>query len=345
MPTFTVFKGAEDGKPKKSTTTKPDKLEGDNVLLRVTASGVCGTDLHYGTSSADHRLHQQLTQDMVLGHEGVGVVEDVGPDVKFLRKGQRVGWGYETNSCGHCMECLQGEETFCPDRVMYGSPQTRDQGSFGTSAVWREAFLFPIPDSLSDADAAPLQCGGATVFTALQGIRSGETVGVMGVGGLGHLAIQFAAKMGCRVVVISGSERKKQQAMALGAHEFIAAAGERDGKLETKSPINRLLVTTSAQPKWDTILPLLAPRSQVYPLSVSEGNFEFPYMGMLAKGVHIQGSIVANRYVHREMLDFAAFHEIKPIIEKFPMTEEGVAAALDRLEKGQVTYRAVLMAQ
>ncbi|UNI24722.1 Alcohol dehydrogenase (NADP(+)) [Purpureocillium takamizusanense] len=354
MPTFTVFKGGEGGKPKESTTTKPDQLVGDNVLVKVTASGVCGTDLHY------------LTQDMVLGHEGVGIVQDLGPDVKFLRRGQRVGWGYETNSCGHCMECLQGEETFCPQRVMYGMPASADQGSFAAGAVWREAFLHPLPDALPDEHAAPLQCGGATVFTALQGVRPGETVGVMGVGGLGHLAIQFAAKMGCRVVVLSGSERKKGQALELGAHEFVAmsAAGRssnknnKDGQqqqqqqqngehdeLEIKSPINRLLVTTSAQPQWDVLLPLLAPRSQIYPLSVDGGNFEFPYMPILAKGIRIQGVIVATRAVHREMLDFAAFHDVRPIVEKFPMTEEGIAAALDRLEKGQVTYRAVLMAQ
>ncbi|GJN73939.1 hypothetical protein PLIIFM63780_008010 [Purpureocillium lilacinum] len=343
MPTFTVFKGNDAGKPKKSTTTKPDELVGDNVLVKVTASGVCGTDLHF------------LKQDMVLGHEGVGIVQATGPEVKFLQKGQRVGWGYETDSCGHCMECLQGEETFCPQRVMYGMPASADQGSFATEAVWREAFLHPLPDSLSDEDAAPLQCGGATVFTALKGIRPGETVGVMGVGGLGHLAIQFAAKMGCRVVVISGSERKKQQALELGAHEFIATGGRAEGKsngenganskIETKSPINRLLVTTSAQPQWDVLLPLLAPRSQIYPLSVDEGNFEFPYMPILGQGIRIQGVIVATRAVHREMLDFAALHAIKPIIEKFPMTEDGIAAALDRLDKGQVTYRAVLMAQ
>lgn len=92
---------------------------------------------------------------MVLGHEGVGVVESVGPEVKYLKQGDRVGWGYENDSCGHCLECLQGCETFCPKRELYGGANT-DQGSFASHAVWREAFLHPIPDSMSDEAAAPL---------------------------------------------------------------------------------------------------------------------------------------------------------------------------------------------
>ncbi|KAK9326522.1 chaperonin 10-like protein, partial [Lipomyces starkeyi] len=144
MLSFTVFKGQPNGIPKKSTTTKPDQLTGDNVFVRVTASGLCGTDLHY----------KHL--DIVLGHEGVGVVEAVGPDCRFLKKGDRVGWGYEVDSCGHCLECLQGKEIFCPERALYGV-KNLDQGSFATHAIWREAFLHPIPEGLSDVDAAPLQ--------------------------------------------------------------------------------------------------------------------------------------------------------------------------------------------
>ena len=124
---------------------------------------------------------------MVLGHEGVGVVEAVGPDVKVLKKGDRVGWGYEHDSCGHCDQCLSGRETYCPERKMYGLADF-DQGSFASGAVWREAFLFKTPDGLSDEAAAPLQCGGATVFNALYSydIKPTETVGVMGVGSLGE---------------------------------------------------------------------------------------------------------------------------------------------------------------
>lgn len=350
MPTFTVFKGRADGTPIKSTTTKPEELKGDSVLVKITASGVCGTDLHYVSlysiaiflSSVLQLTPIQKGADMVLGHEGVGIVESVGPDAKYLKKGDRVGWGYEHDSCGHCNECLTGNEVFCPERALYGYANL-DQGSFASHAIWREAFLFPTPASIPDEFAAPLQCGGATTFSALQGIKSTDVVAVMGVGGLGHLAIQFAAKMGCRVVVLSSSDKKKAEAIKLGAHEFIATKDAKE--LKVSKPINRLLVTTAAQPNWELILPIMAPRSTIYPLTVSFQNLEIPYMPFLVAGINIQGNLVANRSAHKQMLDFAAFHEIKPIVQTFPMTESGIAEAMDKLDKGQVYYRAVLLAQ
>lgn len=328
MPSFTVFKGSKEGRPVKSTTTKPDELTGDKVLVKVTASGLCGTDLHY------------KTEDMALGHEGAGVVEAVGPEVKELKKGDRVGWGYVHDTCGNCLECLEGHETFCSKRAMYGYAD-RDQGSFATQAVWREAFLFKLPDGLTDIEAAPLQCGGATVFNALDGVKATDVVGVMGVGGLGHLAIQFAAKMGCHVVVLSGSDRKKDESFKLGAHEFIATKDAEELKVER--PIDRLLVTTSAQPEWSKILSVLAPRAAIYPLSVDGGDFKIPYMPLLVQGITVQGSIVAARALHRRMLAFADLHQIKPVVQTFDMTEEGIAEAMEKLDQGNITYRAVLV--
>lgn len=227
---------------------------------------------------------------------------------------------------------------------MYGMADL-DQGSFATHAVWREAFLFRVPDNLSDEAAAPLMCGGATVFNALHAynVQPTETVGVMGVGGLGHLAIQFAAKMGCHVIVLSGSDRKKDEAIKLGAQEFIATKDAKE--IKTSRPLNRLLVTTSAQPDWEKIVPALAPGATVHPLALDEGNFAIPYMPLLLNGLTVQGSVVASRYIHTRMLEFAALHKIAPIIEKFPMTEDGINTAMDKLNEGNVRYRGVFMAQ
>ncbi|KAJ2973588.1 hypothetical protein NUW58_g8901 [Xylaria curta] len=162
----------------------------------------------------------------------------------------------------------------------------------------------------------------------------------MGVGGLGHLAIQFAAKMGCRVVVLSGSDSKKEEALRLGAHEFIATKGKTE--LKVSRPIDRLLVTTSFQPNWEHIIPILARRATIYPLSVDEGNFEIPYMAMLINGITIQGSAVASRLVHERMLEFAALHQIKPVVQLFDMTEEGILDAMTKLDQGKIHFRAVL---
>lgn len=241
----------------------------------------------------------QKNADMVLGHEGVGVVEALGPDCKLLKKGDRVGWGYEHDSCGHCKQCLTGTEQYCNDRQMYAAADL-DQGSFASHAVWREAFLFKIPDELSDEEAAPFQCAGATVWTALMAYntRPTETVGIMGVGGLGHIAIQFARAMGARVVVLSGSDSKKDEATRLGAHEFIATRGQKELKIARK--LDRLLVTTSAQPDWNLLMPIMAAGSTIHPLSVASGDFSIPYMAMLASGITVQGSVVAARQMHKD---------------------------------------------
>lgn len=181
------------------------------------------------------------------------------------------------------------------------------------------------------------------MFNALHAydVQPTETVGVLGMGGLGHLAVQFAAKMGCNVVVLSGSDRKKDEATKLGAREFVAMKGAKE--LKVSRPLNRILVTTSAQPDWSLIMPILAPGASVHPLSVAEGNFEIPYMPLLLNGVTVQGSVVASRYIHNRMLAFAALHQIKPVLQKFPMTEEGINEAMDKLEKGDVHFRGVFV--
>lgn len=331
MPSFTVFKGSKEGKIVQSQTEKPE-LKGKDVLIKVTHSGLCGTDLHYKEA------------DMVLGHEGVGIVEAVGPDATVLKKGDRAGWGYNHHCCNHCNQCLSGNDVFCPDRQMYGLADL-DQGSMASHAVWEEDFLFKIPDCISNEDAAPLQCGGITVYSALMKypVKPGERVGVVGVGGLGHLAIQFAARMGCEVVVFSGSDRKKEESMKLGAKEFHATKGVKELKLERG--IDRLLVTTAASPDWSLYQPIMNPEGAIYPLTVDEGNLSIPAMPLLLSGLRIQGSVVGSRGLHRDMLEFAAIQNIKPINQTFPMTTEGIEEAFKTLEEGNMRYRGVLVAQ
>ncbi|KAH7912812.1 chaperonin 10-like protein [Hygrophoropsis aurantiaca] len=327
---ITVYKGSPNGKIVKSITHK-DTLGNDEVLLKITHAGLCGTDEHY------------KTEDMVLGHEGTGVVQQVGSQVTTFKAGDRAGWGYLHDACMHCDECLNGNEIFCPERHMYGLAE-KDEGAFGSHAIWKADFLFHIPDAIESASAAPLMCAGATVFNAMHGhgLRPTDRVGIVGIGGLGHLGIQFAAKMGCEVVVFSGTDSKKEEAKSLGASEFYATKGV--DKLEIGRPISHLFVTTSVPPQWELYLPVLAPNATVYPLTVSEGDFSIPYMALIQKGLRIQGSICPSRGTHVKMLRFAAFHGIKPITQTFPMSVEGIEEAMSKLAKGQLRYRAVLVA-
>ncbi|KAK5052752.1 hypothetical protein LTR84_002618 [Exophiala bonariae] len=329
MVEFTVFKGSKDGSIT-SSTTKRD-IGPNQVLVKITHSGLCGTDVHY------------THVDMGLGHEGAGIVEEVGKNVTLFKKGDTAGWGYVQGACGHCKQCLRGAETFCADREMYGEANL-DQGSMATHGVWREDFLFHIPKALKLEDAAPLMCGGATVFNALQfhGVKSTDRVGVIGVGGLGHLAIQFAAKMGCEVVVFSGTDSKKEEALKLGATEFYATKDQKEIKINGK--IDHLLVTTSAQPDWDLYLSVMAPSGTIYPLTVSNDDLKIPYMPIIMSGLKVQGSLVAARQIHNEMLNFAAVHNIRPMIQTFPLNLEGINDAFETLEGGKMRYRGVLVA-
>lgn len=265
-------------------------------------------------------------------------------DICAYSSGDNVGYGYLHDSCGHCQQCLTGRETFCPGRVVYGYGDL-DQGSFSSHSIRREAFLFTIPSGMKNEDAAPLMCGGATVFNVLDmyNVRPMDRIGVIGVGGLGHLAIQFASKMGCEVAVFSGTESKKAEAMRLGAKEFYATKGRKELKIE--KPIDRLLVTTSAQPDWNLYLPIMASSGVIYPLSVSQDDLKVPYMPLIANGLRIQGSLIAPRAIHNRMLEFAAFHGIKPMIQKFPLDVDGITEAMRKLNEGDIRYRGVLVAQ
>jgi D-arabinose 1-dehydrogenase-like Zn-dependent alcohol dehydrogenase len=322
------------------------------------------SQLHTGTD-----VHFRET-DMVLGHESAAIVVELGSTCTRLKKqvpfflalfpfpfpclllptsltnsprGDRVGWGFQRNACFHCTQCLNNTDQFCADREFYGE-QNLDQGSFASHAVWKEAYLFKIPDSIPQEVAGPLMCGGITVFSALQNLQPYERVGIIGVGGLGHMAIQFASKMGAEVVVFSGTERKKEEAMGLGASEFNAMKGVTDLKGKIK-PIQRLLVTTSQLPDWDLYLPMLSPLASIFPIGLSQDKVSVPAMAFVLQGVRLIGTCTGPISLHRAMLEFAGRHGIKPITQEFPMTVEGIEEAFDVLGKGKMRYRGVLVVQ
>jgi len=232
---FTVFKGSASGAIVESTGHRDPKPT--EVLVKISHCGVCGTDEHYRHA------------DQGLGHEGVGIIIEVGSMVETLsefRVGDRVGMGWFHKFCGYCDACLSGAQNQCANRTEFGTSDT-DQGCFGTAAAWDISTLYKVPDEIASEHAGPLMCGGATVWSPLYdfGLKAGSRVGVLGVGGLGHLAIQFASKMGMEVVVFSGTESKRQQAMELGASEFHVTT---DGKFDGVDKVHALLITTNVAP-------------------------------------------------------------------------------------------------
>lgn len=285
--TFNVFSGSKTGDITTTTTTRT--LQPTECLVRITHSGLCGTDTYA----------KNICQG--LGHEGVGVIESLGSSVpkSAFTPGDRVGWGYVHSTCDNCTSCLKGEDAFCHQRKMYQGANL-DQGSLAEFGCWEWKYLFKIPDAISSADAAPLQCGGATVFTPLftQGVLPTDVVGIVGIGGLGHLAVQFAKKMGCRVVVFSGTESKREESIRLGADRFYVMSELKKGaRVAPEDKVNHLLVTASRQPDWEMCFKFLEFEASVYPLGISAEDLKIPYTPLLAMGLRVVGSCVASRRV------------------------------------------------
>lgn len=229
---YSVYRGVE-GAVKKSPAKLPS-LGPKDILVKITHSGLCGTDLAF------------LPYGLALGHEGVGIVEAVGSDVTQFKIGDRAGGGYHRDSCGHCSYCLSGQDIWCYERSVFGEGDYNN-GTIGDYYVGKETYLHKIPEGLSSEHAAPLQCAGATTYNALVSVvKPGERVGIVGIGGLGHLAIQFARKLGTEVVVFSTSKSKEKEAKELGASEFYLL----DELDKIKTPVNTLVVAGNRYPDW-----------------------------------------------------------------------------------------------
>ena len=234
-----VFRALE-GAVKKVPVDLPP-LGPKEILVKITHSGLCATDavlMSYG---------------LALGHEGVGIVEQIGDAVTQFKIGDRAGGGYHRNSCGRCKYCLTGNDIWCYERTNYGESD-HNNGTFADYYVGTETYLHKIPDALSSEDAAPLQCAGATVYKALiDVVKPAERVGIIGIGGLGHLAIQFAVKLGAEVVVFSTSTSKEDEARQFGASEFCLLT---EPEKVTK-PVQALIIAGNSQPDWKKCVPLI----------------------------------------------------------------------------------------
>ena len=217
-------------------------------------------------------------------------------------------------------------------------------------------FTYKIPDSILSLHAAPLMCAGASVFEALNAAdaRPGNIVGVVGLGGLGHMATLFATAMDCPVTVLSNGEKKLEDAFKLGATEFrdtnkldTSITKTKDGELQRRetssSHIDVLLVTSNSVPKLETILPLLARRATIVLMTIQQDSLEVPYLQFILPGHKLIASTDARKDHYLKMLEFAAARQIKPWVEQFPMNADGIRRAMEKLERNEIRFRGVLV--
>ncbi|KAI3573695.1 chaperonin 10-like protein [Fusarium oxysporum f. sp. albedinis] len=329
----TIYRAGDGHGGFSTTSVKLPELGPHDILVRLTHSGVCHSDI----------IFCQLGAPVALGHEGVGIVEAVGPLVTQFKIGDRAGGGFHRDACGYCKYCLSGRDIYCYERVIFGEGDFNN-GTFGTYYIGKETFLHRIPDSLASEHAAPLQCAGATVYAALKATVTPEKrVGILGIGGLGHLAIQYADKMGADVVIYSTSASKEKEARQLGAKEFHLI----ESMFETATaPIDVLVVCGTKHPDWDKVMTkeFLSRDGVIVPLSAPiQGPISLPAVAMLFHGYDVFSSIVASRNTHDEMLEFSARHGIKPMVQIFK--HEGaptIKQVFELIEQNKMRYRAVL---
>ncbi len=305
-----------------------------DVELRVTHCGICHTDLHlinndFGLSS----------YPLVPGHEIVGVVSDVGDQVTQLRAGQRMGVGWLAGACFVCEQCAAGRDNLCPS----GQPTCLGrEGGFASRIRVDSRFAFPIPDGLASEAAAPLLCAGITVFAPLlrHSVSGNSRLGVIGIGGLGHLALQFGRSLGCRVIAFSSSPAKEQEARQFGADTFVASNDA--GSLQRMAgSCDFLLCTVTADLPWADYLNVLRPGGKLCIVGVPEHDLRLPVLPLILGQKSVVSSVIGSRWEIQTMLDLSARHRIAPQIELFPMRE--VNPALDRLRANRMRYRAVLV--
>lgn len=320
--------GYTASKPKDTLTPTEYDLDvgDDDVLVRVTHCGVCHTDVHLVDGDFGDVF------PLVPGHEIVGLIERAGANVS-LQEGDRVGIGWQSDSCGECEFCLNDREAYCAQSQ---ATCVGRKGGFATHVVADERFCIPIPQELDSAKAAPMLCGGITVFSPLLRFADeGSQVAVIGIGGLGHFAIQFASALGCHVTAHSTSPEKEQEALDLGADAFSTDAPE-------PRSYDLIISTAPAWPDMESFLASLRPEGQFVQVGLTDGPVEVSSRQLIMGSKCLCGSQIGHPATIRKMLSLAAEHGIGAVVEEYPF--EQVNEALDVTRRGDARYRTVLVA-
>ena len=312
---------------------EPSELGRDQVEIKVTHCGICHSDL----SMLDNEWGMSQFP-LVPGHEAVGTVIALGENVKNLNVGQRVGVGWTAYSCLSCRQCLSGHHNLCA--TSQGTIVGR-HGGFADRLRAQSTWVRPIPDALDLAKAGPLLCGGVTVFTPLlsYNISPASRVGIVGIGGLGHMALQFANKWGCEVHAFTTSDSKEAEARKLGAHA-VHNTKNQDALKKIAGSLDLIISTINVPLDVPGLLGALAPLGRLHVVGAVLEPLSVPALGIIMGQKSVSGSPVGSPTAIDRMLEFSARHSIAPVVESFPMSK--VNDALEHLRTGKARYRIVL---
>jgi uncharacterized zinc-type alcohol dehydrogenase-like protein len=308
-------------------------LGAEEVEIAVESCGICHSDL-----SVINNEWANSTFPFIPGHEAVGRVIALGEHAKGLKIGQKVGIGWTAESCLACHECLSGDHHLCAkvQPTILGH-----QGGFADKMRAHWAWTIPLPEGLDLASAGPLLCGGVTVFSPLVhlGIKPTDRVGVVGIGGLGHMALKFANAWGCEVTAFTSSDSKADEARSFGAHRIVSSRNA-SALADAAGSLDLLVSTVNVPLDWPAMINTLKPHGKLHVVGAVMEPIPVSAFSLIFQQRSISGSPTGSPTMIATMLDFAARHKIAPQVEHFPLAK--VNDALHHLIEGKARYRIVL---
>lgn len=331
--TIRAWAAEEVGGELKPFEYDPGELPADEVEIRVDSCGICHSDL-----SMLNNEWGNASYPFVGGHEISGTVVEVGEQVEHLSVGDKVGLGWFSRACRTCPTCMSGDHNLCPSREDMIAVRP---GGFGDRVRCQGIWAIKIPEGVALEDAGPLFCGGITVFNPIvqMGVKPTDRVGVIGIGGLGHLALRFLNAWGCEVTAFTSSEAKAAEAARLGAHK---AVNSRDAEAiaGVAGTYDFIISTVNVPLDWDAYMGALAPKGRLHHVGAVLEPQAVPAFGLIAGQKQVSGTPLGAPNTMKTMIDFCARHQIQPQTEHFPMSK--INDAFEHLKSGKARYRIVL---
>jgi alcohol/geraniol dehydrogenase (NADP+) len=309
------------------------ELGTEQVDIRVINCGVCHSDL-----SMINNDWGMTAYPIVPGHEIIGEVVAAGNAVKNVKVGDKVGLGWFSGSCMSCHECMDGSQHLCSSAEYTIGGR---HGGFADHVRSHWSWAIPLPEGIDLDKAGPLLCGGITVFNPIifAGVKATDKVGVIGIGGLGHMALKFLNKWGCEVIAFSSNPDKKKSILEMGATKVVDSTNP-DELAKIAGSLNFILNTTNVTLDWNSYLVALAPKGKFHNVGAVLEPMAIPAFTLLTGEKSVAGSPLGSPSLTRTMLEFCVRHDIYPITEEFPMNQ--VNEAIARLESGKARFRIVL---
>jgi len=328
-----AYAALEQGGKLEAYEYDPGELAADQVEISVEHCGICHSDL-----SMLNNEWGMTSYPFVPGHEVVGKIVAVGSRVTSLTVGQTVGLGWHSGYCLKCSSCHSGDQNLCNEAQ--GTIIGR-HGGFADKVRADESSVIPLPEGLDESMIAPLFCAGVTVFSPLLelNIKPTDTVGIIGIGGLGHLAVQFLRAWGCEVWAFTSSEEKKAEAIELGAHYTVNSKNKDELKALT-GKFDLLLSTVNVKLNWNQYLNTLAPKGKLHFVGATLEPLDLNVFSLMSAQRSVSSSPVGSPQTMKTMLEFAKRHQIEPKVERYRFDQ--VNEAIERLESGKAHYRIVL---